>query len=112
GPRSRPAPGPTGAARRRPDPRGSRRSVRAGVPSAAVTRGSALDAARFVGPDGDLDSVPGAELGHQAGEMGLHGAETDVEFVGDLGVGPAPGHGDQKLFFAAGWRAEGVGHAP
>ena len=57
--------------------------------------GSPLYAVRFLGPHGDFDAVPGAEFGHEAGEVGLGGAEADVEFVGDFGVGPTTGHREQ-----------------
>ena len=40
---------------------------------------SGLDALRLVGPHGDLDPVPRAELVHQARQVRLDGAETDVE---------------------------------
>jgi hypothetical protein len=38
--------------------------------------------------DGDRFGPPGdAELGEQVGEMGLDGARTDEERLGDLGIG-------------------------
>ena len=52
---------------------------------------SAVDAAGLVGPRRQLDPVPGAELGLEAGEVGLHRAEGDVQLGADLGVGAAPG---------------------
>jgi nicotinamidase-related amidase len=42
---------------------------------------------------GDLDAVPGAELGHEVGDVGLDGAEADVELMGELGVAAATGGG-------------------
>ena len=63
-----------------------------------------IDAAGFVGPDGDLDPVPGADLAHDTGEVGFDGAEADVEVGRDLGVGPAGGRGDEDLLLACGER--------
>src|SRR5688572_30083038 len=42
--------------------------------------------AGVVGPHRDLDPVAGADLGQQAGDVGLGGRETDEEVGGDLGV--------------------------
>ena len=70
--------------------------------------GAALDAARLVGPHGDLDAVPGAELSHEAREVGLGGAEADVELVGNLGIGPTEGYDHQDLLFAVGQRFDGL----
>src|SRR5918995_1530855 len=57
---------------------------------------------RLVSPHRELDAVPGLELRHQAGEVGLHGAEADGELVGDLGVGAAAGHGEEDLLLPFG----------
>src|SRR5215217_2485254 len=58
-------------------------------------------ATAFVRPHGDLDSVAGIELAHEAGEVRFDGAEADVQLVGDLVVGPPMGHGDEDLLFPA-----------
>ena len=50
--------------------------------------------ARLVGPHRQLDAVPGAELVHEAAQVRLHGAQADVQLVGDLGVRPPAGHRD------------------
>ena len=73
--------------------------------------GSASDAARFVGPHGDFDAVPGAKLGHETGEMSLDRAEADVELVADLGVGATLGHSDQNFLLAAGQCFDGLSPA-
>src|SRR5918999_3882341 len=67
---------------------------------------SAPDAARLVSPHGDLDAVPRVELSHEAGEVGLDGADADVHVVGDLVVGPPLSHWDQNLFFPTGKRLD------
>ena len=54
----------------------------------------------FVRPDSNLHSVSCADLGHETGQMKLHGTEADVEVFGDLSVGPASGHGHEDLFLA------------
>jgi len=56
------------------------------------------DSVGLVGPHCEFHPVAGPELGHEAGEVSLDGAEADVELVGDLGVGAAPGDGEQDLF--------------
>src|SRR4051812_7319271 len=38
----------------------------------------------LVRPHRDLHPVPRAELGHEAGDVRLHGAEADVQLLGDL----------------------------
>ncbi len=68
----------------------------------ASERTSDLDALRLIGPHGDLDPVPRAELVHQAGQVRLDGAEADVQLIGDLGVGVAPSDGDEDLFLPRG----------
>lgn len=40
--------------------------------------GSARDAARFVGPDGDFNAIARAQLLHQARQMRFYGAQTDM----------------------------------
>lgn len=45
------------------------------------------DPVGFVGPHGDLDAVADAELVHQAGDVGLDGAQRDVRLLGDLAGG-------------------------
>src|SRR5215213_10737250 len=74
----------------------------------STRRCSAFDAVRFVGPHGDLDAISGAELGHQAGEVSLDGAEADVELVGDLTVRSTAGHREQDFFFTARERLGGL----
>jgi hypothetical protein len=44
--------------------------------------------------------VSGAEFGHEAREVGLDGAEADVQVVSDLGVGSTVGWFDQNFFLA------------
>src|SRR3954447_18042909 len=69
---------------------------------------SAPGAIGLVRPHRDLDAIPRAELGHQAGEMGLDRAEADVELVGDLAVRPSVGDGEQDLLLAARQRFGGL----
>ena len=72
--------------------RGTRRFVTLwGLRQTAAGAFAASDAAGLVGPHGDLDAVSGAELSHEAGEVGFGGAWGDVELVGDLIVGAALG---------------------
>ena len=73
-----------------------------------MTRESAHDASRLVGPHGDLDPVPGAEPAHEAGEVCLDSAEADVDLVGDLSVGQAMGHGEEHLLVPRGERFDGL----
>src|SRR4051812_20693604 len=42
--------------------------------------------AGVVGPHRDFDPVSGADLGQQAGDVGLGGRQADEELGGDLGV--------------------------
>lgn len=60
------------------------------------------DAAGLVGPHGDLDAVSGAELSHEAGEVGFDGAWGDVELAGDLIVGAALGYRHEDFLLAGG----------
>src|SRR3954464_2084656 len=60
-----------------------------GLRQTAAGAFAASDAAGLVGPHGDLDAVSGAELSHEAGEVGFDGAWGDVELAGDLIVGAA-----------------------
>src|SRR5215213_9149465 len=62
------------------------------------------DAAGLVGPHGDLDAVSGAELSHEAGEVGFDGAWGDVELAGDLIVGAALGYRHEDFLLAGGER--------
>jgi hypothetical protein len=55
-----------------------------------------------VGPHGDLDAVSGAELAHQAGEVGLDGARGDEELAGDLAVGATSRYGHEDFLLAGG----------
>src|SRR5688500_4758115 len=55
-------------------------------------------------PHGELDPITRAELAHQAGQMGLDGAGTDVEIGGDLTVGSALRHGEEHLLLTGGER--------
>src|SRR6202035_281218 len=52
------------------------------------------DQAGLVGDDDQLRPVPGAELRHRPGGVGLGGGDAQVELVGDLLVGQAAG--DQR----------------
>jgi hypothetical protein len=61
-----------------------------------------------VGPLGDLDAIACVEFAHEAGEVGLDGADADVELVGDLAVGLAAGDRQQDLFLPAGERFDGL----
>src|SRR5919106_848526 len=63
---------------------------------------SFVGAPRFVGPHGHLNPVAGAELGHQARDVCLDGAQADVQLLRDLGVGAATGDGEQHLLLAVG----------
>src|SRR3954453_10130646 len=65
---------------------------------------AASDAAGLVGPHGDLDAVSGAELSHEAREVGFHGAWGDVELAGDLIVGAALGYRHEEFLLAGGER--------
>src|SRR5258707_14125172 len=67
---------------------------------------SVPDAVRLVRPDGDLYPVPGPELGHQARDVGLDGAEADVQLVGYLAVGQPTCDGDERLLLAVGERID------
>src|SRR5689334_19834016 len=62
----------------------------------------ASDAAGLVGPHGDLDAISGAELSHEAGEVGFDGARGDVELAGDLVVGAALGYRHEDFLLAGG----------
>ena len=64
----------------------------------------ASDPTGLVGPHGDLDAVAGAELSHEAGEMGFDGAGGDVELAGDLIVGAALGYRYEDFLLAGGER--------
>src|SRR5216683_8309505 len=55
-------------------------SCRSGRPAGA-------DQAGLVGEDDELGPVPGAELGHRPGGVGLHRGRADVDLAGDLLVG-------------------------
>ena len=57
---------------------------------------------RFVGPHGEFDSVSGRELGHEAGEVELDGADADVEFLADLGVRLSSCDREEHFFFTLG----------
>src|SRR3954464_4621531 len=43
-----------------------------------VATGGSCHPSGLVGPDGELDPVPGTELGHEAGQVELHRARADV----------------------------------
>lgn len=58
--------------------------------SAALVREVRSHPPVFLDPDDDLYAVADTDLGHQAGEVEFHRSEADVEFIGDLGVGPPP----------------------
>jgi len=47
---------------------------------------SALVAVRLVGPHGELDALPGAQLAQEAGHVRLGRAEADLQLVCDLRV--------------------------
>lgn len=49
-----------------------------------------------------MDAVTGPDLVHEAREVKLDGAKADVEFDGDLGVGPALSDGQCDVFFPVG----------
>src|SRR4029077_3511792 len=63
---------------------------------------AASDAAGLVGPHGDFDAVLGAELSHEAGEVGFDGAWGDVELAGDLIVRAALGYRHEDFLLAGG----------
>src|SRR5215204_1486387 len=84
-----------------PDASGRRRSTASVAARPAGSWPSFPGATAFVRPHGDLDSVAGIELAHEAGEVRFDGAEADVQLVGDLVVGPPMGHGDEDLLFPA-----------
>src|SRR5829696_873827 len=75
-----------------------------GLRQTAAGAFAASDAAGLVGPHGDLDAVSGAELSHEAGEVGFDGAWGDVELAGDLIVGAALGYGHEDFLLAGGER--------
>ena len=79
------------------------------------------DAAGFVGPDGNLDTIPGAQFGHHAGDVRLHRAQRDEQLFGDLAVRPPACDRDENLLLPVGecldrlrWRRSrpGVGEGP
>src|SRR3954451_18123180 len=82
-----------------PDASGRRRSTASVAARPAGSWPSFPRATALVRPHGDLDSVAGIELAHEAGEVRFHGAEADVQLVGDLVVGAPMGHGDEDLLF-------------
>src|SRR6478609_9109609 len=63
---------------------------------------------RFVGPHGEFDSVSGRELGHEAGEVELDGADADVEFLADLGVRLSSCDREEHFFFSFGEGLDGL----
>jgi uncharacterized membrane protein len=73
-----------------------------------IRRGSAAHPVGLVGPHRDLDAVAHAELGHQARDVALDGAERDVQLVGDLAVGPPARHGEEDLLLPTGERLDGL----
>src|SRR5690242_15023351 len=73
---------------------------------------SALDAAALVGPYRQLHAVSRVEFAHQAGQVGLDGADAEVELVCDLLVRSSAGDEDQKLLFAARERFSRLGRRP
>src|SRR3954452_16693911 len=75
-----------------------------GLRQTAAGAFAASDAAGLVGPHGDLDAVSGAQLPHEAGEVGFDGARGDVELAGDLAVGAALGYGHEDFLLAGGER--------
>src|SRR3712207_366404 len=75
-----------------------------GLRQTAAGASAASDAAGLVGPHGDLDAVSGAELPHEAGEVGFDGARGDVELAGDLIVGTALGYRHEDFLLAGGER--------
>src|SRR3982751_3299546 len=86
-------------------PRGTRRFVTLwGLGQTAAGAFAASDAAGLVGPHGDLDAVSGAELSHEAGEVGFDGARGDVELAGDLIVRAALGYRHEDFLLAGGER--------
>ena len=55
-------------------------------------------AAAFARPDRELDAIARADLRHDARDVGLHGAEGDVQLAADLGVAePARDRGEHLL---------------
>src|SRR4051812_21215572 len=62
------------------------------------------DASGLVGPHGEFDAVSGAELAHEAGQVGFDGARGDVELAGDLIVGAALGYRHEDFLLAGGER--------
>lgn len=59
-----------------------------------------LHALRLVGPHGELDPVPGVQLGHETGEVELDGTRADVELLADLGVRPSSCDREEHFLFA------------
>ena len=107
------APGPFGdkcarcigrhPARGRSGARGTRRLVTLWeVAANGAGAFAASDAAGLVGPHGELDAVSGAELAHEAGQVGFDGARGDVELAGDLIVGAALGYRHEDFLLAGG----------
>lgn len=61
---------------------------------------SGLDPPGFVGPHGNLNPIPGRQLGHEMGQVGLDRAEADVQLTSNLGIGKALGHCEEDLLFS------------
>src|SRR3954468_7392896 len=79
-------------------------AVTHGLQQTAAGAFAVSDAAGLVGPHGDFDAVSGAELSHEAGEVGFDGARGDVELAGDLIVGAALGYRHEDFLLAGGER--------
>src|SRR3954449_696957 len=77
--------------------------------SRVVAAGGSGHPSGLVGPDGELDPVPGAELGHEPGQVELDGARADVELLRDLRVRPASGDGEEHRLLSLGEGLERLG---
>lgn len=81
------------------------------APAAHVSSGVPAEAARSATPRRRLSAVSDAQLDLAAGKMRLDGGQGDVQFGGDLGVGPADRdqpHDIQFAFGQGGLRLDGV----
>jgi len=64
------------------------------------------DEAGLVGDDDELSAVPGLEFHEQPADVRFRGRGAEIQPLGDLRVGPAPGHQGQHLALAVGEEVE------